>query len=221
MDMDQKAKEGEYRYRSYRDDDLEILSKLVRTTWDYDSFLPEKTAACMAKTDLLGCLTYADYTEVVEQDGIPVGFLLASYGKSKEKKVFSKKKEEAYNRAKEDLKKCPFGGMLLFFTACMDRVNEGLIKKSHTPYFTELSFFVLQESCRGKGIGKSLYQHLLCALNQEGINGLYVKTDTMSNYRFYEHMGFRRAAKKQFGIPFLKKAQISLLLYEKSLVEIR
>ena len=60
-----------------------------------------------------------------------------------------------------------------------------------------LHLFAVSSSCRGKGIGKMLFQSALNYMKQEKLKEFYLFTDTSCNYGFYEHQGMKRRLEKK------------------------
>ena len=213
---DEKTEDG-FLYRNFREEDLPILAELIRKVWGYEEMLSQKNALELSMVDILTALSRADYIDIVEKAGRPVGFLIGSFRLYREKDSVGDRFQSRLKEEKDRLRHSHGGRILLIVSPLLNRINRKLIRKSHTPYFAELSYLALDASCRKKGIGRKLCERFENCLATEGINGFFVKTDTMSNYHFYDRMGFRRVASKTIGIPFVKKLQISFFLYEKSL----
>ena len=55
----------------------------------------------------------------------------------------------------------------------------------------------MDASCRGKGIGKKLFQSAMNYINDEKLKEFYLFTDTSCNYGFYEHQGMVRRCEKE------------------------
>ena len=65
-------------------------------------------------------------------------------------------------------------------------------------YDGELVFFVVSRTCRGRGVGKTLFQSAMEYMRSQKISSFYLFTDTSCNYGFYEHQGMQQVAKKMY-----------------------
>ena len=70
---------------------------------------------------------------------------------------------------------------------CVDGIDKELLTRCPTDYQGELAFFAISQKCRGKGIGKALFQKVVEYMRSQKIQKFYLFTDTSCNYGFYEH----------------------------------
>ena len=83
------------------------------------------------------------------------------------------------------------------------------------PYPAELALFVISPDCRGKGVGKQLYQQFLQYLKKEHLDSFYLYTDTSCNYGFYEHQGMvRRCEKEHIFTVNQKRSKMTFFIYD-------
>ena len=79
------------------------------------------------------------------------------------------------------------------------KINETydyFLENSKEEYDGVLSLFIVSEEVRGCGIGKELIRKFKSYLNNEGVEKIYLFTDSFCNYEFYDHLGFKRKNKK-------------------------
>ena len=76
-------------------------------------------------------------------------------------------------------------------------IDKQLLNENNKTYPAELALFAVSSSCRGKGIGKMLFQSALNYMKQEKLREFYLFTDTSCNYGFYEHQGMKRRLEKK------------------------
>lgn len=76
-------------------------------------------------------------------------------------------------------------------------IDKQLLNENNKTYPAELALFAVSSSCRGKGIGKMLFQSALNYMKQEKLKEFYLFTDTSCNYGFYEHQGMKRRLEKK------------------------
>lgn len=97
----------------------------------------------------------------------------------------------------------------------INEIDQELLNKRHKSYPAELSLFAVDSSCRGKGIGKQLFQVALDYIHQQQIHEFYLFTDTSCNYGFYEHQGMKRCLEKEHQFYIKEKAvKIKFFIYE-------
>ncbi|UOE95150.1 MULTISPECIES: GNAT family N-acetyltransferase [Bacillaceae] len=81
------------------------------------------------------------------------------------------------------------------FIDLMSKTNEAyseLISGKEDEFQGCLEFFAVSEKARGKKIGKKLLDELISYFTDTEAKKIYVYTDTISNYGFYDYNGFTR-----------------------------
>lgn len=180
--------------REYQKQDFKALETIIRETWHYDDFSSPKTAVKLARVFLSSCLTNYTFSRVAVMDGNVVGIILAN------------------NIAKHE---CPLSNRLLQIKSILslyssregrnvskifgnvNGIDKQLLNENNKIYPAELALFAVGSSCRGKGIGKILFQATLDYMKQEKLKEFYLFTDTSCNYGFYEHQGMKRCLEKK------------------------
>lgn len=99
----------------------------------------------------------------------------------------------------------------------VNEIDKQLLSESNKSYPAELALFAVSSSCRGKGIGKILFQSALEHMDKTGLKEFYLFTDTTCNYGFYEHQGMIRRLEKEhtFHIKGQQKI-INFFIYDSS-----
>lgn len=180
--------------REYQKQDFKALETIIKETWHYDDFSSPKIAIKLAKVFLSSCLTNYTFSRVAVVDGNVVGIIMVN------------------NIAKH---KCPLSNRLLQIKSILsllsskegrkiskifsniNGIDKQLLNENNKIYLAELALFVVSSSCRGKGIGKMLFQSVLKYMKQEKLKEFYLFTDTSCNYGFYEHQGMKRRLEKK------------------------
>lgn len=180
--------------REYQKQDFKALETIIRETWHYDDFSTSKTAVKLARVFLSSCLTNYTFSRVAVVDGNVAGIILAN------------------NITKH---KCPLSNRLLQIKSILslysskeernvskifgnvNGIDKQLLNENNKTYPAELALFAVSSSCRGKGIGKMLFQSALNYMKQEKLKEFYLFTDTSCNYGFYEHQGMQRRLEKK------------------------
>lgn len=181
-------------FREFQENDRTSLENIIRGTWNYDRLCTPKTAQKLASVYLNSCLANQTYTQVALIDNKPVGIIMCKNKKSH---------------------RCPFKirirwmvSVISLYTSkegrrvskifeCVENIDKELLKQCSTDYNGELSFFAISEKCRGKGIGKSLFEKAVLYMQSQNIFNFYLFTDTSCNYGFYEHQGMERQGERR------------------------
>lgn len=183
--------------REFQKEDAGKIIDIIRKTWHYDDFCHHKVANKLAKVFLYSCLTNQTYTKVAVIDNCLVGIIMGK------------------NIAKH---RCPFryrikqmtsilslllsyeGRQALHIFRDVDGIDRELLSHCEMDFQGEVSFFAIDESYRGLGIGKNLFESLLYYMKEQNIQCFYLYTDTSCNYGFYEHQGMKREYEKSLTI---------------------
>ena len=180
--------------REYKKEDFKVLQNIIRKTWHYDDLCGPETAQRLARVFLSSCLTNYTFSRVALENGVPVGIILVNH------------------KAKH---KCSFRLMIQQVKAITSLF---LSKECKTQYPAELSLFAVDESCRGKGIGKLLFQSALDYVKEEKLDKFYLFTDTSCNFGFYEHQGMIRKKEKEHRFDINgQAAKMNFFIYDYTL----
>ncbi|MGL4451067.1 MAG: GNAT family N-acetyltransferase [Sarcina sp.] len=202
---------GKIKFREYKKDDCIYLENIIRKTWEYDLFCSEKVAKDMASLYLASCLASQTYTRVALIDNEPVGIIMA-----RNIKKYRMSFRNGVNQIKKGLKLYlnKEGRNTLKFFSGINDLDKELLSKRNKSYDGEVAFFVVNEKCRGTGIGKALFNFVIEYFKKENIKEFYLYTDDTCNYGFYEHQGLLRCGEKIYEIPFKSKEKMKFYLYE-------
>ncbi len=180
--------------REYQESDRPELEEIVRRTWKYDRFCSPKTAAKMAKLYLNSCLTNQTFTRVAVVDDVPVGIIMGKDIKNHKCRLSLRLRWLA---SVIGLLISKEGRQISKIFDCVQGIDGELLSSCQKDYKGELAFFAINESCRGKGLGRKLFQSVVDYMKEQGIDSFYLFTDTSCNYPFYEHLGMKRCCEKK------------------------
>lgn len=175
--------------RAYEKQDSKPLEDMIRETWNYDRFSSPETARKLARVFLTSCLTNYTFSQVAVLDGEPVGIILVN--------DIEKHRCKSGNRVRQmqallSLYLSGEGRKTMKIFESVNGIDKKLLKKTQKTYPAELALFAVSSKCRGKGIGKKLFQSALAYIEKQGLEEFYLFTDTSCNYGFYEHQGMKR-----------------------------
>ena len=196
--------------------DFNELEGIIRQTWHYDEFASPKTAAKLARVFLTSCLTNYTFSRVAVMNGKVVGIILAN-NIAKHKCLFSNR--FAQFKAILSLFLSKEGRNVSKIFGNVHGIDQQLLDENNKKYPAELALFAVSSECRGKGIGKMLFQSALEYMKQEELDNFYLFTDTSCNYGFYEHQGMERCVEKEhiFNIKG-QRASMKFFIYEYPLI---
>lgn len=198
--------------REYQKQDFKPLETIIRETWHYDEFCSPKTACKLARVFLSSCLTHYTFSRVAEVNGQVVGIILVKDVRA-HKCTFAHRFTQI--RAILSLFGSREGRKVSKIFGNVGGIDKHLLRENDKSYPAELALFAVSASCRGQGIGLTLYRSALSYIKQQKCKEFYLFTDTSCNYGFYEHQGMvRRCTKKhRFNING-KQAAMDFFLYD-------
>lgn len=199
-------------FREYKKEEASMIEDLIRRTWQYDELTDAKTAKKLARVFLASCLANQTFTQVALLDNQPCGIIMA-----KTLENFHCPFKYQYHQliAIVQLLITKEGRAVSHLFRNVHRIDQTLLKQSQCPYQAELSFFAVDETARGLGIGKALFQQAMDYLRQQHIHDFYLFTDTSCNYGFYEHQGMVRRTQQSLSYAMGGNAQkMDFFLYD-------
>lgn len=185
---------GQIILREFQKSDRTALEEVVREAWHYDKFCSPKTAKKMSHVYLNNCLTNQTFTQVALIDGVPVGIIM---GKNIEKHKCPLSFRMRLIASIISLYISKEGRQISKIFECVNGIDKELLSRCGKEYKGELAFFAISEKCRGKGLGKQMFQKAVEYMRSQNIPEFYLFTDTSCNYPFYEHLGMTRRCEKQ------------------------
>lgn len=198
--------------REYQKTDRQALENIVREAWKYDRFCTPKTAGRMAKVYLNSCLTNQTFTKVAVIDNTPVGIIM---GKDIQKHKCPLSLRLTWFRSIFALLISKEGREISKIFDSVQGIDKELLSRCEKNYQGELAFFAISEQCRGKGLGRKLFESVVEYMRSQDISQFYLFTDTSCNYPFYEHLGLiRRCEKKQVIDVKGEKGDMTFFIYD-------
>ena len=199
-------------FRAFEESDYPALEQVIRETWCYDRFCTPQTAAQLASVYLTSCLANQTFTQVALVDNVPVGIIMGK-NRATHKSSFSLQLKKIKSIVKLMISK--EGRSVSKIFGCVDGIDKELLTRCPTDYQGELAFFAISQKCRGKGIGKALFQKVVEYMRSQKIQKFYLFTDTSCSYGFYEHQGMkcRQEKKHHFDVNGLP-GEMTFFLYD-------
>lgn len=198
--------------REYQNQDFAPLLDIIRQTWHYDEFATPKTAKKLAAVFLNSCLTNYTFSKVALVNNKAEGIILLN-NISKHHCPLRNRFRQIRSLSSLYLSKEGRKAMKIF--GSVHGIDKLLLKETNRSYPAELALFAVNDSCRGKGIGKRLFQSALEYVKKENLETFYLFTDTSCNYGFYEHQGMIRCGEKEHTFQVEgQTANMHFFLYE-------
>ncbi|WP_165496216.1 GNAT family N-acetyltransferase [Alloscardovia theropitheci] len=197
--------------------DFDVLSRIMFDTWYADESVNETNVSQfkqMARFDVAHYLETSTHAMVAVQkdehqlsanDGADEETVLGVamwrndsdwFHGTTQKHLADDELKHAYKRQEEDHE---FATMLDEFLADAQRTIE-LSKKAADQSEAELRLFMMDESARGKGVGKKLLSYAEKSMKDSGAQQYYLYTDSTCDYGFYDYIGMTRTA-EAFNVP--------------------
>lgn len=180
--------------REYQKKDFQTLTNIIRETWHYDEFSSPKTAVKLARVFLSSCLTNYTFSRVAIVNGKPIGIIL---GKNISTHNCPLKYRMKQIKSIVSLYLSKEGRKVSKIFENVNGIDKHLLSNAGKSYPAELALFAVDTSCRGKGVGKILFQSVLDYMKEQKLDEFYLFTDTSCNYGFYEHQGMKRRCEKE------------------------
>ncbi|MDN4079297.1 GNAT family N-acetyltransferase [Paenibacillus polymyxa] len=179
--------------RDIRKEDIEPIKAIIADTWNAKDFIEDDgiinaTVTMMFISPILNKSTFG---RVATLDGEVIGVIFGSrVGEITSYRLL----QEDYTSELLQLLNLNDIERKVFveLTSMTNEAYSKLIRGKEDEFQGCLEFFAVSEEARGKKVGKQLFNELISYLKNTKTNKIYVYTDTMSNYGFYDHNGFVR-----------------------------
>lgn len=184
---------NEITYRKIEKTDYEEVKKIINEAFRlYKLIADEKLLDKVLTIYLHSCLQETTYSLIATKDNKPIGVILGNVSKNNSITnsiyhfgvILSKYISIALGNSKEKKELKQF--------ATVSKAYEKLLEDRNNEFQGSITLFAVREGYRGFGIGKTLVNNLLNYMRENQVKKLYLFTDTICNYGFYESQGFKR-----------------------------
>lgn len=179
--------------RNIRQEDIDPIKAIIADTWNAKDFINDEGIINAAVTMMFisPVLNKSTFGRVAILDGEVIGVIFGSRdGETASCRLlqedYTSELLKLLNLNNEERK------LFIELTSMTNEAYSKLIRGNENDFQGCLEFFAVSEAARGKGIGKKLLSEFISYLRDTKATKIYVYTDTMSNYGFYEHNGFIR-----------------------------
>ncbi|WP_334077401.1 GNAT family N-acetyltransferase [Paenibacillus sanfengchensis] len=200
--------------RDIRQEDIESIKTIIADTWNARDFVEDENTLNAAITMMFICpiLNKSTFGRVATIDGEVIGVIFGSrIGETTSYRLL----QEDYTSELLQLLNLNDIEQKIFveLTSTTNEAYSKLIKGKENEFQGCLEFFAVSEEARGKKVGKKLLNELISYFRDTNVSKIYVYTDTMSNYGFYEHNGFVRLDEEVtvFNLPIGKRENTNFI----------
>jgi len=175
----------EIKIRDFKIDDIDNLIPILLDTWDYSNFSSLENRIEAIKLFLLSCLSCSNYKKVLLLDDKISGIILAKTNKDFIDDYYS----SYYKSLSKELKNNIEVNKLIKYNDVIFNAEKKMVTKLKGDY-EEVVLLILSSSTKGKGCGRKLLEDFYNIRNKS--LPLIIMSDKDCNYRFYEHLGYKK-----------------------------
>ncbi|ELC8441399.1 GNAT family N-acetyltransferase [Clostridium perfringens] len=203
---------NEITYRKIEKTDYEEVKKIINEAFKLYKLVDDKELLNKVLTIYLhSCLQETTYSLIATKDNKPIGVILGNVSKNNSIKnsiyhfgvVLSNYISIALRNSKEKKELKQFG--------TVSKAYQKLLEYRKDEFQGSITLFAVREGYRGFGIGKTLVNNLLNYMRENQVKKLYLFTDTICNYGFYESQGFKRVDTITLDMSYQSQDSISSL----------
>lgn len=185
-------------YRNIKKEDYETAKYLIGEAFCFNKEIKDKNFLnTLLNIYLQDCLVSSSYGKVAVKEGKVIGIIL---GSSKNDKLNLRNPHNLFSLLlsgfkvlitnKENKK------ILKEFSTITETYKE-IIEGKENAFQGCIELFIVSKESQGLGVGKVLVNDLFDYMKTMDVKSLYLYTDTICNYGFYEHEGFKRVNEKR------------------------
>lgn len=182
------------KYRAINKKDYQEIKQMINKSFNIDTYITDtKTLNNILNIYLYSCLAEQTYNMVAasENDFILGVIMGQSSNKYNFFKNLSFKVKTLYYGLKAYVisffKRINLKELMLVF-----KTHEELLKKNNQGFGGVLTLFAVSKESQGLGIGKSLLNELISYWQNNNTKLVYLFTDSLCNYGFYDYNGFKK-----------------------------
>ncbi|MGG7079493.1 GNAT family N-acetyltransferase [Clostridium sardiniense] len=200
-------------YRDVTKEDYKRIKELIGEAFHINEFIKDENFLdSLLNCYLQECIIDSSFSKVAEKNNKVVGIILASSEKDKNRlkkmhntlsfiysifKIFIANKEN-----KKALKE---------FSKIRETYDE-IIKGKEDDFEGCIELFIVSKESRGFGVGKTLMNYLYNYMKSIDVKSMYLYTDSICNYGFYDSQNFKRLNEKKIYLDYSQE-ELNIFLY--------
>lgn len=180
--------------RPLRRTDYSAVAEMIRRMWYAEPELSLPCARRLAMIDLHYSLSGSS-SAMVAQCGSRVVGIIATHVDAHEAR--SRRRPFGWHRQAILALAVPLlfsaegrGGLRKMLS--LTSIDERLLRGVQHRFGAEVALFLVDESIRGHGVGRMLFDHAMDDFRKAGVNRYFLFTDTRCDIGFYDHRGLSR-----------------------------
>lgn len=200
-------------YRELLKDDYDKIKELINEAFGFGKIVKDKKFLDKVLTIYLeDCIVASSFSKVAIKNNEIIGIILGDCKNDNNKlKKFHNILSLALNTIKLSFSSKENKLYLKEFSKITQTYKE-LISGKESNFQGCIQLFIVTEKCRGLGIGKALIKYACDYMKTMNVKSIYLYTDTICNYGFYDSQNFNRLAEKEIYFNSLNST-LNVFLY--------
>ncbi|MGG7165619.1 GNAT family N-acetyltransferase [Clostridium ihumii] len=200
-------------YRELLKDDYDKIKELINEAFGFGKIVKDKKFLDKVLTIYLeDCIVASSFSKVAVKNDEVIGIILGDCKNDNNKlKKFHNILSLALNTIKLSFSSKENKLYLKEFSKITQTYKE-LISGKESNFQGCIQLFIVTEKCRGLGIGKALIKYTCDYMKTMNVKSIYLYTDTICNYGFYDSQNFKRLAEKEIYFNSLNST-LNVFLY--------
>lgn len=200
-------------YRNLVKDDYPRVKDLIGEAFGFNEFIKDKFFLdSLLNIYLQSCILESSFSKVAEKRGKVIGIILGNAEKDKNR---LRKAHNVFSIACSKLKltvTCKENKETLKEISKIRDTYDEIIQGKRDDFQGCMELFIVSKESRGLGVGKALISHLFTYMESLGVKSIYLYTDTICNYGFYESQNFKRLNEKEVYLDS-RQSKLDVFLY--------
>lgn len=200
-------------YRKLVRDDYERIKELICEAFGFDKFIKdEKLLDSILTVYLQGCLLDSSFSRVAVKNNKVIGIILGNA-----------KKDKKYLREVHNILSFLFNIGKLMLTSKENKKSlkefskvkgayKDVINGMENDFEGCIQLFIVSNESQGLGVGKALVSNLFDYMKSMDVKSIYLYTDTICNYGFYDSQNFKRLNEKEVSFESFRD-KLTIFLY--------
>lgn len=200
-------------YRDILKEDYHRIKELIGEAFNINNFVKDKKFLdSLLNFYLQECILDSSFSKVAEKNNKVIGIILSSSKKDKNRlKKMHNRLSFVYTILKILIANKKNKGVLKEFSKVRETYDE-IIQEKEDDFEGCIELFIVSKESRGLGVGKVLIDHLYNYMKSMGVRSIYLYTDSICNYGFYDSQNFKRLNEKEIYLDCSQR-KLNIFLY--------
>lgn len=200
-------------YRDLSKEDYPRIKQLIGEAFGMNNMIKDKFFLDLVLNIYLQeCILSSSFSKVAEKNNEVIGIILGDAMKDKNRlKKLHNRVSYLNTLLKLILSSKENKKLTKEFSKLHQTYNE-LMAGKKSDFQGCIQLFIVSKESRGLGVGKTLLGELSRYMNSHAVDSIYLYTDTICNYGFYESQNFKRLNEKEIHFDSLQ-TNLNVFLY--------